>query len=184
MARQPVMKPSMSDAAVKARTGKDWACWFAALDRAGAASLDHKGIVALLSDTHGVPAWWRQMVAVEYERARGLRARHQTASGYSVAVSRTLATSLPKLYAAAASDATRARWFPRGKFEASSQTRDKYFRGAWGKGARLEINFYSKGADKAQLAVQISKLAGKGDVEAQREIWKSALGKLQELLDP
>ena len=174
----------MSDAAVKARTGKDWAGWFAALDRAGAASLDHKRIVALLSNTHGVSAWWRQMVAVEYERARGLRARHQTATGYSVAVSRTLATSLPKLYAAAASDATRARWFPKGKFEGSSRTRDKYFRGAWGKGARLEINFYSKGADKAQLAVQISRLAGKADVEAQREIWKSALGRLQELLDP
>ena len=96
MAHQPLMKPSMSDAAVKARTGKDWAGWFATLDRGGAAALDHKGIVALLSDSHGVTAWWRQMVAVEYERARGLRARHQTASGYSVAVSRTLATSLPK----------------------------------------------------------------------------------------
>ena len=184
MARQPVMKPSISDAAVKARTGKDWAGWFAVLDRAGAASLDHKSIVTLLSQAHGVPAWWRQMVAVEYERARGLRARHQTATGYSVAVSRTLSTSLPKLYAAAASDATRAKWFPRGRFEGSSKTRDKYFRGAWGKGARLEINFYSKGAEKAQLAVQISKLAGKADVEAQREIWKAALGKLQELLVP
>jgi hypothetical protein len=108
----------------------------------------------------------------------------ETSSGYSVGISRTLAASLPKLYAAAASDATRAKWFPRGKFEGSSRTRDKYFRGAWGKGARLEINFYSKGPDKAQLAVQISKLAGKADVEAQREIWKSALGKLQDLLDP
>jgi hypothetical protein len=184
MARQPVMKPSMSDAAVKAKTGKDWAGWFAVLDHAGAASLDHKAIVALLSNTHGVPAWWRQMVAVEYERARGLRALHQTASGYSVAVSRTLAISLPKLYAAAASDASRAKWFPKGKFEGSSRTRDKYFRGAWGKGARLEINFNSKGPDKAQLAVQISKLAGKADVETQREIWKTALGKLQELLEP
>ena len=184
MAGAGAAQPSMSDAAVKAKTGKDWAGWFAVLDRAGAASLDHKAIVALLSDTHGVPAWWRQMVAVEYERARDLRARHQTASGYSVAVSRTLATSLPKLYAAAATEATRAKWFPKGKFESSSQTRDKYFRGAWGKGARLEINFYSKGADKAQLAVQISKLPGKADVEAQREIWKAALGKLQKLLEP
>ena len=51
----------MSDAAVKAKTGKDWAGWFAVLDRAGAASFDHKGIVALLSDTHDVPAWWRQI---------------------------------------------------------------------------------------------------------------------------
>lgn len=173
----------MSDAAVKAKTGKDWAGWFAALDRAEAASLDHKGIVGWLSERHGVPSWWRQMLAVEYERARGLRARHQTSSGYSVAVARTLATSLPRLYAATASNATRAKWFPKGKFDGSSQTKDKYFRGAWSKGARLEINFYSKGPDKAQLSVQISKLAGEADVEAQREIWKSALGKLQALLE-
>ena len=29
--------PNMSDAAVKAKTGKDWAGWFGALDKAGAA---------------------------------------------------------------------------------------------------------------------------------------------------
>jgi len=173
----------MSDAAVKAGTGRDWAAWFAALDRAGAATLDHKGIVAILTDAHGVPRWWRQMVAVEYERARGLRAPHETATGYSVAVSKTLAISLPKLYAATARDATRAKWFPKGRFESSSRTKDKYFRGAWGKGARLEINFYAKGAGKAQLAVQISKLVAKPDVETQREIWKTALGKLQSLLE-
>jgi hypothetical protein len=123
------------------------------------------------------------MVAVEYERARGLRAPHETATGYSVAVSKTLAISLPKLYAATARDATRAKWFPKGRFESSSRTKDKYFRGAWGKGARLEINFYAKGAGKAQLAVQISKLVAKPDVETQREIWKTALGKLQSLLE-
>jgi hypothetical protein len=32
----------MSDAAVKARTGKDWPTWFRLLDRAGAARLEHK----------------------------------------------------------------------------------------------------------------------------------------------
>jgi hypothetical protein len=120
----------MSDAAVKARTGKDWAGWFAALDRAGTASLDRRSIVALLSNTHGVSAWWRQMVAVEYERARGLRARHQTATGYSMAVSRTLATSLPKLYAAAASDATRANQQARGQSRRRGATRDLEVR-AW-----------------------------------------------------
>ena len=29
----------MSDAAIKAKTGKDWAGWFAALDKAGAAGM-------------------------------------------------------------------------------------------------------------------------------------------------
>ncbi len=32
----------MSDAAVKAKTGKDWQQWFAILDRAGAMKMSHK----------------------------------------------------------------------------------------------------------------------------------------------
>lgn len=175
--------PSMSDAAVKARTGRNWSSWFDALDREKAASLDHKAIVALLSKQFGVPAWWRQMVAVEYERARGLRARHQTASGYSVAVSKTMSASVARLYDAAARDATRTQWFPKGRFDLASKTPNKYFRGAWNRTSRVEINFYAKGDGKSQLAVQISKLAHASDVEAQRRVWRPALRKLKTLIE-
>ena len=109
--------PGISDAAVKARTGKGWAGWFATLDRAGAAQLPHREIAQILARRHRVPGWWSQMVTVEYERARGLRVRHQTTSGYSVAVSRTLPTRLPHLYAvttqAGERPASRARVVPR-----------------------------------------------------------------------
>src|ERR671913_458996 len=94
--------PGMSDAAVKAKTGKDWAGWFGALDRAGAAELRHPQIAQLLHEKHGIPGWWCQMVTVEYELARGLRVRHQTATGFSASVSKTIATSLSTLYAATA----------------------------------------------------------------------------------
>jgi len=62
--------PSMSNAAVKAKTGKDRAGWFGAFDKAGAAQLDHPAIARFLSEKHGVPSWWCQMVTVEYERSR------------------------------------------------------------------------------------------------------------------
>ena len=90
--------PAMSDAAVKARTGRDWAAWFATLDRSGAQRLAHREIAHLLAARHRVPSWWSQMVAVEYERSRGLRVRHQSADGFSIAISRTLSTRLPHLY--------------------------------------------------------------------------------------
>ncbi len=90
----------MADSAVQAKTGKDWAGWFATLDAAGAAKLDHKSIVALLLTQHGIPGWWAQMITVEYERSRGLRERYESASGYKVAVTKTIATSLSGLYAA------------------------------------------------------------------------------------
>ena len=172
----------MSDAAVKAKTGKNWAGWFGALDRAGAAKLEHREIARLLHERHGVPGWWSQMLTVEYELARGRRARHQTASGFQIGVSKTVAMSLGDLYAWTANAARRRSWFPRKKLTPSSQTKDKYLRGVWGGGpARLEIGFYAKGAGNAQIAVQVSKLAGKAEVEAERAAWRKALDKLAKL---
>jgi hypothetical protein len=180
--RKQAYVPSMSDASVKARTGRDWADWFGLLDKAGATKLDHTAITNLLHSKHGVPGWWCQMVTVEYERARGLRQRHETAHGFSVAISKTVATRLSGLYAATANASQRKKWFPKGAFEPSSQTRNKYFRGAWNENARLEIGFYAKGEDKAQIAVQVNKLAKKSDVERERKAWKAALSKLQTML--
>ena len=175
--------PSIGDAAVLAKTGKPWAGWFEVLDGEGAASLDHRARAKLLSEKHGVPRWWNQMVAVEYERARGLRARHQMTGGYSVAISKTLSTSIPALYRACADATRRRQWFPTGAFAASSQTANKYFRGAWRGGARVEIGFYDKRQGKAQIAIQVSKLARHSDVERERRAWKAALAKLQVLLE-
>jgi len=175
--------PSMSDAAVKARTGKDWAAWFALLDRAGAPQLTHREIAHLLATRHRVPSWWSQMVTVEYERARGRRARHQTADGFSVAISRTLTARLPHLYEVTARSGERRKWFPAGTFEPGAHTRDKYFRGRWKQGARVDIGFYARGRGKSQIAVQVSRLEKKGDVEPVRRSWRAALHRLQSLLE-
>lgn len=174
--------PGMSDAAVKAKTGKDWAGWFGALDKAGATKLKHPQIAQLIHEKHGIPGWWCQMVTVEYELARGLRVRHQTATGFSVSASKTIATSLSALYAATANAAKRKQWFPKGDLEPSSQTKDRYFRGVWNGSARLEIGFYAKEGGKAQIAVQVNKLAKRTDVDRERAAWKAALVKLQKLL--
>jgi hypothetical protein len=181
-ARKPSHQPSMSDEAVKAKTGKDWAEWFKLLDAAKAQTLEHRAIVTLLSKTHGVPGWWRQMVAVEYEHARGLREVHQKSDGFSVSASKTVTVALPRLYRAAATDAQRKRWFPAGTFVASSVTLDKYVRGAWNKSARLEFGFYAKGSDKAQITVQVNKLASARAVEHERAAWKAALAALDKQL--
>jgi hypothetical protein len=173
----------LSSAAVKARTGKDWESWFKLLDAAGAAKLPHREIAGLLTRKHGVTGWWSQNVTVEYERARGLREVHQAADGFAVAVTRTISAPVSRIFAATADPLRRKQWFPRGAFVPSSQTKDKYVRGAWQKGARLAVGYYAKGTGKAQIAVQISKLAAKVDVEAQRDAWKAALAKLQKIVE-
>src|SRR2546426_8019727 len=93
-------EPRMSDAAVKAKTGKTWPEWFKILDKAGAKKMGHQEIVAVLSQQHGVGPWWQQMVTVTYEQARGLRAKHETPAGYQISVSRTVAASITKVYKA------------------------------------------------------------------------------------
>ncbi len=169
--------PSMSDEAVKAKTGKTWPQWFAALDKAKAATLGHQEIVEVAGKL-GAGRWWGQMVTVEYERARGLRTRHETATGYSVSISKTVACDLSDLYAAASDEKSRKAWFPKGAFVASSQTKDKYLRGSWNGAARLEINFYAKGAGKSQINVQVNKMKKEADVETERTAWRTALEKL------
>ena len=169
--------PTMSDAAVKAKTGKDWAQWFAALDKAKAATMNHQEIVAAAGKL-GAGRWWGQMVTVAYERARGLRTKHETATGFSVGISKTLACDLSDLYAAASDEKSRKAWFPKGAFVLSSQTKDKYLRGSWRGEARLEINFYAKGAGKSQINVQVNKMKKEADVESERSAWKVALEKL------
>jgi hypothetical protein len=168
----------MADAAVRAKTGKDWTGWFGVLDRAGGAKLEHRGRVKCLSEKHGVSGWWCQMVTVEYERARGLRERHEKSSGFSVTVSKTILVDLSRLYDATAVTAKRKAWFPKGAFSVSSQTRNKYFRGAWKKTSRLEIGFHSKGPGKSQISIQVNKLARKLDVDVERVAWKKSVEKL------
>lgn len=184
-AKGQTAKPIMRDDAIKARTGKGWEQWFAALDRAGAAKLDHRGITAILDEKMKAGPWWGQMIAVSYERARGLRAINQKCDGqFAVSVSKTLPVDLSTLYQAVADETQRKKWFPKGAFKVSSQTKDKYFRGAWGKnGARLEVGFYAKADGKAQIALQVNKLEGPDEVERERIVWKEGLTRLKELLD-
>lgn len=47
----------MSDEAVQAKTGKNWAEWFELLDAAGAQMMDHKQLVAYLKEQHQLSGW-------------------------------------------------------------------------------------------------------------------------------
>jgi hypothetical protein len=129
----------------------------------------------------GAGDWYGQMVAVSYERARGIRAMNQKCDGeFSVSVTRVMSVPLPKLYAAAT--AAPQTWFPKGVFVESSRTKDKYWRGKW-KTGRLEIGFYAKGPGRAQIALQSNKLPNAEAVEKERALWKKAIDKLQEIVE-
>jgi hypothetical protein len=174
-------KPSISDEKVKAATGRGWMGWFIVLNKANAGAVPHKQIAQLLYDK-GCPGWWAQMITVEYERARSGRQKHEKADGYSVSITKVLPVDLPVLFAAATDPKLRGSWFPKGAFEETSKTENKYWRGKWKKDARLEVGFYAKGAGKSQIALQVNKLSDAAAVEKDRAAWKKAFEKLSVLL--
>ncbi|HEY1632103.1 MAG TPA: hypothetical protein VGF56_12380 [Rhizomicrobium sp.] len=174
---------SISEEKVKAATGRGWMGWFVILTNMKATELSHKEVAKRLKEEHGAPSWWCQMIAVEYERARGGRKKNERAGGtYAVNVTKVMPASLSTLFAAATAEKTRKAWFPPGAFEETSKTRDKYWRGKWKTDRKLEFGFIAKGAGKAQIALEIGKLPAADDVEKERAAWKKAMTKLEVLL--
>jgi len=173
---------SISEEKVKAATGRGWMGWFIILNRANANAMPHKQIAQLMHD-RGCPSWWSQMIAVEYERARGGRKKNERAGGtFSVNVTKVMPASLSELFTAATGEKSRKAWFPAGAFEETSKTKDKYWRGKWKKDRRLEFGFYAKGVGKSQIALEICRLPARDDVEKERAVWKKAMAKLERLL--
>ena len=93
-------------------TGKRHAEWFALLDAWGATEHTHTEIARWLSETHAFPGWWVQNVTVAYERARGMRAPHQMRDGFSISVTRTIATDPTRALAAFTDGSVRAALAP------------------------------------------------------------------------
>jgi uncharacterized protein YndB with AHSA1/START domain len=192
--RRRPRKPSTSDAklnrissgAVERATGKGWDLWLRILDRAGAASMPHPEIAALLHARHGVGEWWSQMVTVGYEQARGLRKRHQRPGGYAVSGSKTVGVPLAGLYRAWAEPELRARWLGEGALEVRRATPNKSMRITWEPGeaaTSVEVSFYAKGHGKSQVTVDHGKLKTAAAGERMKRLWRGKLEKLKELLE-
>ena len=179
-AKKSAASPGMSDAAVKTKTGKTWAQWFAVLDKAGAAAMSHKDITKLLSTRHKLADWWSQMVTVGYERVRGLRKLHQTASGFNTSVSRTLAAGLDQLFEVWDDARTRGA-FLKEAVVMSTRNPGKNLRFAWERdGGRVEVRFVAKGQDKAQVTVDHTGLGSSAAVKRMKTFWADALSQVGE----
>lgn len=176
--------PAMSDAAVEAKTGKNWKQWFSILDRAGAKKMNHQQIAQYLHDKHAVPPWWTQMVTVNYERARGMRDIHEKPDGYSISVSRTVNTPLGKLYKSFANTKARKSWLTEDGIVVRKATTNKSMRVTWPDGkTSLEINFYPKGDGKSQVVVQHNKLATAKASGSMKSYWSKVLDQLRDSLE-
>jgi uncharacterized protein YndB with AHSA1/START domain len=171
----------ISSAAIAAATGKTWEQWMQLLDAAGAGKLDHKGIVKLVSQKFDVGPWWRQMLTVGYEQARGLRGVNQAAGGFQISVTKTLPVPMDRLFRAWSDDKRRARWLP-DEITIRKSTRNRSVRITWNDGTNVEVMFYPQPSGTNRVNVQHNKLPTKAAAEKMRAFWKQRLEAMAELV--
>jgi hypothetical protein len=172
----------LSDESVTKATGRSWPMWVALLDKADGKEMPHPALTKHIRATYDTPSWWTQMVAVGYERIRGLRALGQKRGGdWAVTKSKTVGVPLAKLYAAFNARG-RAKWLPGVTLTVRRATPNKSMRLRWEDGSPVDVGFLSKGESKSQVALEHGKLASKADVDRMRAFWTERLNALAQML--
>ena len=174
--------PKISDEAVAAKTGKTWKEWFGILDRERASKKTHQEIVAILAKGYRLGMWWQQMVAVSYEQAKGLRARHEKPEGFQITRSKTIAAPVEEVFEAWGDARQRAQWLPGSRLTIRKATENKTLGITWGDGTMIEVGLFSKAGAKTQVAVQHGKLATARVAASQKVFWGEALDRVAQLL--
>jgi hypothetical protein len=173
-----------SDAKVKEATGKKWTSWFSILDRWGARSKKHPEMVRLLMDEHGVPGWWAQTITVGYERARGMRLKHQQTYGFSISASKTVAAPLDVLMDAVLNPRTRRKWLTEGAMSRRPSQAERTARFDWEDGStRVVFYFSEKGPAKSAVAMAHERLPDADEAETKKAFWRERLADLKVLLE-
>jgi hypothetical protein len=175
---------TMSDEAIRRRTGRGWEEWFDLLDEWGAAEQPHKEIARWLREEQGVDGWGAQSVTVSYERARGLRAVGERPEGFSVTAQKTVAVPVDRLYEAFVDESLRERWLTDGELRERTATRPKSARFDWGDGeTRVIVGFTAQGDAKSTVALEHERLPDAEEAERMKAFWRDRVATLKEVLE-
>lgn len=172
----------MSDASVKAKTGRTWSQWVRTLDEIDAPALPHRDIARHLQADHELSGWWAQTVTVGYERIRGLRDVGQRRGGsYEANKSKTMPVAVDRLYRAWMARG-RKRWLPGIDLAIRASVPEKSLRITWPDGTSVHATFLDKGRSKSSVAVQHAGLPSAAVREARKEYWGERLQALADML--
>jgi hypothetical protein len=175
---------TMSDDAIRTRTGRGWEEWFDLLDEWGAAERTHTEIARWVSKEQGIDGWSSQSVTVSYERARVGRALGEHADGFSITASKTIAAPVDRLYESFVNGARRKRWLPDGQLRVRTSIKPKSARFDWGDGTtRVAVGFTAKGDEKSQVALEHSRLADAKEADHMKAYWRERVATLKEVLE-
>jgi hypothetical protein len=171
---------TMSDEAIRRRTGRGWEEWFDLLDEWGAAERPHKEIARWLREEQGVDGWGAQSVTVSYERSRGLRAVGERPEGFSVTAQKTVAVPVERVYEAFVDESLRRRWLPDGELRERTATKPKSARFDWGDGeTRVIVGFIAQSEAKSTAALEHARLPDAEEAERMKAWWRERLAALK-----
>jgi uncharacterized protein YndB with AHSA1/START domain len=174
----------VSTDAVMRRTGKNWDAWFEVLDSAGAATLDQRGVIAILAQKHGIGPWWQQMIAVGYESLRSKSDKPPAPDGFQINSSCTIDAPLTRVFRLWNDAGERARWLADDRFVVRQTSADKVIRARWGKGtSHVAVSFTEK-SGRTEVSVEHHQIESRGAAEQMKAYWAKKLGLLDQALAP
>jgi hypothetical protein len=177
-------KLTMSDEAIRQRTGRGWEEWFDLLDEWNAAERSHKDIATWLREEQGVDGWGAQSVTVSYERARGLRAVGERPEGFSVTAQKTVAVPIDRLYEAFVDESLRERWLPDGELRERTATKPKAARFDWGDDeTRVVVWFTAQDDAKSTVALEHARLPDAEEADRMKAFWRERVAVLKQVLE-
>ncbi len=175
---------TVSEEAIRSRTGRGWEQWFDLIDDAPASDLTHAEIARWLANEQGVDGWGAQAITVSYERARRGRAVGERSDGFVITASKTVAVPVERLFDAFVDESTRDRWLPDGELRERTSTRPKSARFDWDDGeTRVNVGFLAKGDDRSTVDLEHARLPDGQQAERMKAYWRERVTALKSLLE-
>jgi hypothetical protein len=175
---------TMSDEAIRRRTGRGWEEWFDLLDAWGAGERTHTEIARWVAEEHATNGWDAQAVTVSFERASGRRAVGEHADGFRITASKTMAVPVDRLYEAFVDGSVRDRWLLDGELRERTAQKPRSARFDWGEGdTRVNVFFTAKNEAKSSVSIQHERLADGVEAERLKVYWRDRLTALKAVLE-
>lgn len=205
MKRTQIETPEISDAAVKAKTGKTLKAWFAELDQAGGLETGRRELVNAIYEAANKDTWWSVTLVVEYERAKGQKRRTASRRAIRSAPPRRSRRRSRRVFAAFGDAPQLDRWLgpktvldfkeggsfsngdgDRGTFKKILANKD--IKLTWeseklAPGTAVEVLFADKVKGKTGITLNHTRIQSRRDADRVREAWSAALEQLKTLLE-
>jgi hypothetical protein len=123
-------------------------------------------------------------IATWYQRARGMRLKHQQADGFTIYASKTVAVPLDVLFEAFVDPRRRRKWIGDASMRLRTSRPGRTARFDWrGDRSRVNVSFERKAAAKSTVAVAHERLPDPDEAEEAKAAWRARLVDLKSYLE-